>query len=92
MTLKCKQSHVAFTCISLTVKWYSACRQEEASTRQGELTAALEKVKELQAQAALSKEAALALSADTAAKSSKLEQTCAIDFVSKCALNACCNF
>ena len=77
MTLNCTQSRVAFTWISLTVIWYSACRQEEAVARDSELTAALMEVEELKAQAALSKEAALALSADAAANSTKLVQTCA---------------
>lgn len=79
MTLNCTQSHADFTWISLAVTWYFTCRQELPVARESELTAALTKVEELQALAALSKEAALALSADAAVNSTELVQTCALN-------------
>jgi len=69
--------------MNLTVVWCCVCRQEESDAHEEQENDALKEVKELQAQAALSKEAALALSADTAANTSRLSQECASEFRSK---------
>ena len=59
------------------------CRQEESDAHEEQEKDALNEVKELKAQAALSIEAALALSADTAANTSRLSQECVPDSRSK---------